>query len=456
MYSKANRNIAANTKSITVSELNRQTKSLLENSFLGLRVQGELSNLAKPSSGHWYFTLKDARAQVRCAMFRGNNRAVNFTPKEGDQITVQAKVSLYEGRGDYQLICDSMEQTGSGRLQLAFEQLKARLHREGLFDSSYKKQIPSIIGRLGVITSASGAAIHDITSVLKRRFPGLEITLYPSAVQGDGAANELVSALELAQRHEHCDVIIIGRGGGSLEDLWPFNEEKVARAIFSCRIPIISAVGHEIDYSIADLVADYRAPTPSAAAELVSPDQNNLRLHLDQLQRRLQLLTHNKVIQSQQRLEHIKRRLQSPQERLQIQRLHLKALEKRLSQQLENTLRRKRHALAMTRQQLSTNSPVITLQLKRDKLQLLREKLQHNMDNTRHAKLLRLRELVATLDGVSPLATLHRGYSITRNSSNEVIHHIDQLSVGQTVTTKLHQGSVESQVTALLPEETNA
>ena len=257
-----NRNIAANTSSMSVTELNRQVKSMLENSFLSIRVQGELSNFAKPSSGHWYFTLKDSRAQIRCAMFKGSNRQVQFLPKEGDEIIVQAKVSLYEGRGDYQLICERMEQAGSGRLQLAFEQLKAKLLKEGLFDSSNKKATPKLAKHLGVITSPSGAAIHDVLSVLKRRFPALPVTIYPSQVQGADAADGLIKAIALAEQQQQCDVLLITRGGGSLEDLWPFNEEALARAIFSCSIPIISAVGHEVDFSISDLVADCRAATP--------------------------------------------------------------------------------------------------------------------------------------------------------------------------------------------------
>ncbi|MBR9882635.1 MAG: exodeoxyribonuclease VII large subunit, partial [Oceanospirillales bacterium] len=275
----------SSNRALSVSALNRQVKSLLEHSFLSIQVIGEISNFARPSSGHWYFTLKDAKAQVRCAMFRNSNQRTGFVPREGDEVLVTARVSLYEGRGDYQLICERMEKSGLGQLQQAFDALKAKLDKEGLFDVARKRRLPPHPKHLGVVTSPSGAAIHDILTVLKRRFPGLPVTLYPTAVQGAEAAAQIVSAIELANRHNQCDVLIVGRGGGSLEDLWPFNEESVARAIVASAIPIVSAVGHEVDVSISDLCADQRAATPSAAAELLSPDRPALTLRLSQLKR---------------------------------------------------------------------------------------------------------------------------------------------------------------------------
>src|SRR5690554_4257558 len=267
----------------TVSQLNQRARQLLEISFASVRVEGEISNLARPSSGHWYFTLKDANAQVRCAMFRSRTALLKFQPKEGDKVEVRAKVSLYENRGDYQLIVDAMKPAGEGALLLAFQKLKERLQLEGLFNPEFKQPLPSQVQRVGIVTSATGAAVHDILTVLKRRDPSIEISIYPTQVQGQAATSQVVDAIERANRDNLVDVLIVGRGGGSLEDLWCFNEEAVARAIFSSRLPIISAVGHEVDFSIADFVADVRAATPSAAAELVSQDQqvqNHVLIHL--------------------------------------------------------------------------------------------------------------------------------------------------------------------------------
>src|SRR5690625_2927780 len=262
---------------LSVSQLNRRSKQILETHLPLVWVEGEVSNLSRPSSGHWYFTLKDDQAQVRCAMFRNRNQLVRFNPAQGQQLLLRARVSLYEGRGDYQLIVEHMEEAGFGALQRAFEELKTRLSQEGLFASERKRPLPTLPKHIGVITSPTGAAIRDILSVLKRRFPAVPVTVLPVPVQGKEAAPAIVSALDLANRSELFDVLILARGGGSLEDLWPFNEEAVARAIYASRTPVVSAVGHEVDFSIADFVADVRAPTPSAAAELV--DRKSTRLN---------------------------------------------------------------------------------------------------------------------------------------------------------------------------------
>ncbi|MBV1889222.1 MAG: exodeoxyribonuclease VII large subunit [Proteobacteria bacterium] len=277
-----------NREIMTISELNRQVKTLIEDGFPPLWVEAELSNLSQPSSGHLYFTLKDEKAQVRCAMFRGRNRFLQFKPKAGERVLARGQVSLYENRGDYQLIVDRMEPAGEGALRQAFEQLKQRLYQEGLFDAASKQELPTLPSHLAVITSSSGAVLHDILTVLKRRFPLIDVTLLPVAVQGDQAAPQIVTALEQAnQLPEQIDAIILGRGGGSLEDLWPFNEEVVARAIYDSDIPVVSAVGHEVDVTIADYVADVRAPTPSAAAELLSPDQEEVRQWLRSFEQQL-------------------------------------------------------------------------------------------------------------------------------------------------------------------------
>ena len=275
----------------SVGRLNAEARGLLEGAFPLIWVQGELSNVSRPSSGHLYFTLKDANAQVRCAMFRGNNRFLKFRPADGAQVVVRASLSLYEARGDYQLIVQSMEEAGDGALQRAFEALKQKLAAEGLFEAAHKRALPALPKRIGVITSPTGAAIRDILSVLKRRFPAIPVLIYPVAVQGQAAGAEIAAMIRRADARRECDVLIIARGGGSLEDLWAFNEEIVARAIFDCSIPTVSGVGHEVDFTIADFVADQRAPTPSVAAEMVSPDQhdwlNQLRALDSELYKRL-------------------------------------------------------------------------------------------------------------------------------------------------------------------------
>ena len=268
--------LAIDREVYTVSQLNQAAKNLLEGSFPLIWISGEISNLSQPSSGHMYLTLKDEAAQVRCAMFRFRNSLLSFAPKNGMQVLARAKVSLYEGRGEFQLIIEHMEEAGDGLLRRKFDELKHRLAALGLFNHEHKKPLPALPQCIGVVTSATGAAIRDIISVLKRRMPAIPIMIYPAAVQGSEAAGQIVKAINLANQRQECDVLIVGRGSGSLEDLWPFNEEIVAHAIFNSEIPIISAVGHEIDYTIADFVADVRAATPSAAAELISPHQQEL------------------------------------------------------------------------------------------------------------------------------------------------------------------------------------
>jgi exodeoxyribonuclease VII large subunit len=256
----------------SISELNSEARVLLEKRFPLIWVEGEISNLARPASGHIYFSLKDEAAQVRCAMFKMHNRLVNFQPKNGQQVLARVRISLYEARGEFQLIVEHMEETGDGALRRQFELLKQKLFEEGLFDEAHKQALPFLPTQLGVITSPSGAAIRDILSVLKRRFPGIPVLIYPVPVQGTEAPQAIVESIHSAAKCQDCDLLILARGGGSLEDLWAFNEETVARAINACPIPIVTGIGHEIDFTIADFVADYRAPTPSAAAEFISPD----------------------------------------------------------------------------------------------------------------------------------------------------------------------------------------
>ncbi len=382
---------------LTVSQLNQQARLLLEGRFAIVWVEAEISNLVKPVSGHWYFTLKDAQAQVRCAMFRGQNSRLAFNPENGMQVLARAKVSLYEGRGDFQLIVESIEPTGDGKLRRAFEMLQKKLFAEGLFASEHKKALPRLPRQIGVITSATGAAIRDVLKVLKQRFPSIPVIIYPSQVQGEKAAAELVSALAIANQRNECDVLLLVRGGGSLEDLWPFNEEIVARAIYASDIPIISGVGHEIDFTIADQVADHRAPTPSAAAEMVSPDQREYLRHFLQITQRLAQLINRHLQQCQQTLMNLRKRLQHPGQRLQQQAQHLDIIEIRLRNALQTIIHRAKQQLA---------------------------------------------ELSRALDAVSPLATLNRGYSISRKTDGTVIHNINQINIGEKITTQVAKGEM--------------
>jgi exodeoxyribonuclease VII large subunit len=442
------RNTGADTSAISVTELNRQVKSMLENSFLSIRVQGELSNFAKPSSGHWYFTLKDPRAQIRCAMFKGSNRHLNFNPKEGDEVVVQAKVSLYEGRGDYQLICTSMEEAGSGRLQLAFEQLKAKLLKEGLFDSNYKRKVPALAKHLCVITSPTGAAIHDVLSVLKRRFPALAVTIIPSQVQGAQASDTLIQALQLAQQTD-CDLILITRGGGSLEDLWPFNEEKLARAIFNCSIPTISAIGHEVDFSISDLVADYRAATPSAAAEYISPDQDSLKIQIDQLQQRLYSQIRHLITNKRNGYLAAASKLQSPTQRLALQNLTLSNLRSRLNKLPQQHLSLSQQQLSILKQKVSHFNPRQLMQNHKTRIDFLKIRNQQLIEQRLAKQAQTLKATATLLHGVSPLATLDRGYSITQTTEKDVIINSNELKIGQSIITKLQAGEIASTVTEI-------
>lgn len=385
---------------LTVSRLNREVRLVLEGSFPTVWVEGEISNFAAPNSGHWYFSLKDATAQVRCAMFRPQNRRLTFTPKDGMQVILKANLSLYEGRGDYQLLVEHLEEAGIGKLRQAFEALKKRLHEAGLFNEAHKKPLPPFPNTIGVITSPTGAAIRDILTVLQRRYPIANVIIYPTLVQGDTAAPNIVAALQTANRREECDVLIVTRGGGSLEDLWSFNDERVAYAIHQSKLPVVSAVGHEIDFTIADFVADLRAPTPSAAAELVTPDIKKLLLTLQDNQKHCSRLIKTKLQQFQQHLEWASKHL------------HQQHPKKRLSEQTQR------------------------LDLFEMKIIRLHTQLQTSKQN-------KLNTLAATLDALSPLATLKRGFSITtREKDHKIITTTADVNIGDPVEIQLHQGKL--------------
>lgn len=441
----------SNNKSISVSELNRQVKSLLEHSFMSLRVTGEISNMVRASSGHWYFTLKDDRAQVRCAMFRTRNAQVRFRPQEGSQVLCTAKVSLYEGRGDFQLIVDSMEEDGQGQLQQAFDQLKARLQAEGLFAQERKRSIPSHPRTVGVVTSSTGAALHDILTAFERRYPGMQVNLYPTLVQGAQAADQIVAAIGLANRHAEAEVLIVGRGGGSLEDLWPFNEERVARAIIASGIPIVSAVGHEVDFSISDMVADLRAPTPTAAAELLSPDQRQIQQRLTQLKQGLERRFDWQMKRQRERLAALRRQMRHPGDRIREQQQRCDDLEMRLQRAIQRRFELHRQRLAATAARLELQSPVRLLGKQREHLSELRARLASRIDALLERRRLQLGQKVGRLNAISPLATLERGYSLTQTDSGELVRNATQLKAGSAVRVRLQSGAFSAEVTHIEP-----
>lgn len=430
---------------LTVSQLNRQAKSLLESHFDFVWVEGEISNFAAPSSGHWYFSLKDGSAQVRCAMFKNRNQRVKLTPANGDAIRLRCRVSLYEGRGEFQLIVEHLEPAGAGALQAAFEQLKAKLLAEGLFDASRKLPLPESVSRLGVITSPTGAAIHDILTVLRRRSPTIDIFLLPVPVQGQGAAAQIAKAIEQANRWQnegkiHLDALIVGRGGGSLEDLWAFNEEIVARAIAASEIPIVSAVGHEVDFSIADMVADHRAPTPSAAAELLSPDQREWLQRLQAAEKSLIRLIQRKLTDATTHLNHLSHRLKHPGAQLREQAQRVDDLEQRLLLAMKNLLVKHHNTAALMESRLLARSPLTRLQqLQRDTL-LYRDRLDAAMHQRLQDSGSRLAHLAQLLDSLSPLGTLQRGYAIVTDGSGNVIRDASVVSVGDEIEARLASG----------------
>jgi exodeoxyribonuclease VII large subunit len=432
----------------TVSRLNRAVRVSLERGFGSLWLEGEISNFARPGSGHWYFSLKDATAQVRCAMFRQRNMLCAFTAKDGQKVLVRARVGLYEPRGEYQLLVDHMEDAGLGALKRQFELLAARLAAEGLFAAERKRPLPRLPKRIGVITSPTGAAVRDIVHVLARRFPAAGVLIYPVAVQGTGAPAEIVAALSLAGRRADCDVLILARGGGSLEDLWAFNDEAVARAIVACPIPVVCGVGHEIDVSIADFAADLRAPTPSAAAELVVPDAVEWCRRFEQLELRAQRILARRLADAATRLRWLTGRAAqvSPVARLAQQMQRLDDLEQRMSGGLRESLAQRRALLATATSRLWGVSPVS---------QVREAVVRHRAASARltAAAAMRLRvarerlsPLLRTLNAVSPLATLDRGYAIVSGESGNILRDAAGIAPGTTIVARLARGRLRAKV----------
>ena len=435
----------------SVSQLNHTARLLLEGNLGQIWLTGEISNFSQPISGHWYLSLKDENAQVRCAMFRMKNMRVGFKPQNGMQVLVKASVSLYEPRGDYQLIIDTMQPAGDGLLQQQFEQLKQKLAAEGLFAQQLKKPIPHFNQRVGIVTSKSGAALQDILQVLQRRDPSLQVVIYPTQVQGKDATGEIVQMIELANARQEVDVLIVGRGGGSLEDLWSFNDERVARAIFASRIPVVSAVGHETDVTIADFVADLRAPTPSAAAEVVSRNQQELLRQVQSARQRLEMAMDYYLANRTRRFTQIHHRLQQqhPQLRLARQQTMLERLQKRMSFALENQLKRAGQQQQRLTRQLVQQNPQSRIHRAQTRIQQLEYRLAETLRAQLSATRERFGNAVTHLEAVSPLSTLARGYSVTSAADGAVLKQVKQVKVGETLTTRLGDGVVISEVSAV-------
>ena len=428
----------------TVTRLNQTARKLLEQGLARVWLEGELSNIARPSSGHLYFTLKDNKAQIRGAMFRSRNQLLRFKPEEGMQVLVRAKVSLYEPRGDYQLIAESMQEAGDGVLQQAFDALKLKLEKEGLFAAEGKRPLPALPTRIGVITSPSGAAIRDVLSVLKRRFPAIPVLIYPVPVQGKDAGKEIATMITTASKRRECDVLILTRGGGSMEDLWAFNEEIVARALHACDLPIVSAIGHEVDFTIADFVADQRAPTPSAAAELVSPDQSEWQSQFSALQVRSTRHIQQQLADARQRLTWLNQRLQfrHPGQYLRQQAQRLDELEQRTRLAIRshfNNLQSSLNVAVAILKQAAPGHRISRTELQR---QALSQRLRSSITALLQTRQQQLAVACRSLDTISPLATLERGYAIVTQQDNHVVHKASSVKPGEQVTAKLAEGQL--------------
>jgi exodeoxyribonuclease VII large subunit len=433
---------------LTPSTLNRLVRDLLEDALPMVWIEGELSNLSRPVSGHLYFTLKDAGAQVRCAMFKPKTVRLRFKPADGMKVLVRARVGLYEPRGEFQLVAEQMEPAGEGALQREFEQLKARLHAEGLFDTARKRALPPYPRRIGVITSASGAAIRDVLSVLARRWPLTEVELLPVPVQGREAPPAIVAMLRKASASARYDVLLLTRGGGSLEDLWAFNDEAVARAIHASAVPVVSAVGHEIDFSIADFVADLRAPTPSAAAELLVPDAADATRHLRQLSQRLATLQQRRLQGLTQRGDHLLARLQAqrPQARLARDRERLSYLRRHLLAVLREHSQGRQQRLQRAQMRLLAQHPKQQLRQLRQRLLEQERRLRRAIDLRLHSDSVRTQHAGRALHAVSPLATLDRGYAILFDADGKVQRSAQGLAAGTPLRARLADGELALKV----------
>ena len=439
---------AAARPALRPAQLNALARDLLEGQFPSIWVEGELSGFTRPASGHVYFTLKDERAQVRCAMFRMKAQYLRFVPRDGMQVLVRGKLTLYEPRGDYQLVLEHMEEAGEGALRRAFEALKAKLDAEGLFASERKRPLPRFVRRLGVLTSPTGAVIRDIVSVLSRRWPMIEVELLPVSVQGAAAAPAIIATLRAAYAAGRHDVLLLARGGGSLEDLWCFNDEALVRVIAEAPMPVVSAVGHEVDFTLADFVADLRAPTPSAGAELLVPDRGEMRARIDHLDARLQRRVAQALDRARQRADHAGLRLHAerPQRRLERGRDRAAALKLRIDAAMARRLASTQGALDARARRLEHQAPALRLQRLRQRLALLGARQDTALRRGLQARLGLLRELGRGLHAVSPLATLGRGYAILQRDDGRAVRAADDVAAGERLRARLAEGELTLRV----------
>jgi exodeoxyribonuclease VII large subunit len=433
----------------TVSRLNRETRFLLNDCFGSIWIEGEISNLSAPSSGHVYFSLKDTEAQIRCAMFRAQSRSLDFKPENGDYVLIKAQVSLYEPRGDFQLIVEYMEEAGDGLLLRAFEALKQRLAAEGLFDARHKKPIPKLPQCIGVITSPTGAAVHDVLTVLRRRYPSVPVIIFPVKVQGTEAKFEVAKALVKADQLNSCDILLLVRGGGSLEDLWAFNEEIVARAIFECKTPVVTGIGHEIDTTIADFVADLRAPTPSAAAEAVTPDSTALLARFERIDQQLRLRIKSILERDRNTLLVLGKRLQQehPSKRLQTQSQRLDQLELRLKRAIRISLSNSDMRLRTRCIALSGHQPQQRLQMLEQRQRQIYQRLCMAIQRALEKQSQNISGLAEHLQAVSPLATLTRGYAVAyKQNTGDILRSYRDIRPGENMVTRLADGILISRI----------
>jgi exodeoxyribonuclease VII large subunit len=432
----------------TVGRLNREVRLLLESGLPPVWVEGEISNFSAPASGHWYFTLKDRDAQIRCAMFRARNAGIGFRPKEGQLLQARGRVGLYEPRGDYQLIVEQLEDAGEGALKREFDRLKARLAAEGLFDAARKRALPRLPRRIAVVTSATGAALRDVLHILARRFPPAAVLIHPVPVQGAAAAAAIVAAIDEVSARAECDVLILARGGGSLEDLWCFNDERVARAIHRCAVPVVTGIGHETDFTIADFVADVRAPTPSGAAQLVVPDRVALGQSLDGALERLVLAVRRQLAHGAQRHAALAHRLQQahPGSRLAQQAQRLDELEQRLGLAVNRTLASRQREFEVFAARLWRAQAGLHI----ERLAVRATELDQRLRSALAAQLQRLGQRLALaargLEAVSPLAVLGRGYALVTGPQGKVIRTVTQLATGDTVQARFAAGRITAVV----------
>lgn len=430
---------------IGVSELNRSARRLLEQNFPLLWVAGEISNFTAAPSGHWYFSLKDSGAQVRCAMFRNKSQYLDWLPKNGDQIEVRARVTLYEPRGEYQLSVENVRRAGLGALYEAFEKLKARLEKEGLFEEARKKALPAFPKRIGIVTSPAAAALGDVLTTLRRRMSSIPVILYPTPVQGEGAAAKIAEAIRTAAGRAECDVLIVCRGGGSIEDLWAFNEEAVARAIHACPMPVVSGVGHETDFTIADFAADRRAPTPTAAAELASPNRADLLLRIEAVRSRLSRHLRQTLEQRMQQVDYLSRRLIHPGERLDARLTHLGHLRQRLGNAAGHALAGDEWRLQKLASRLAAAGPDIDA---RESQQLeLGRRLRLSMENRMQRHQIALQRLQSNLAHLNPQSVLERGFSMVRSADGKIVRSSAEIAVGEELSLTFARGGAAARVT---------